>query len=245
MFFLGKWLRLKRRQKQANQLGFKFKRAAGFRPPECIQINGKDLKLHFPDEVGTVNDFLSIFLDDDYRLGRVNWPVSTVLDIGANLGFFSIAARNAFPGATIHAYEPNSDLGKYLQPHAGQAGFELNFEAVGMEQGTVSLDIRGETNQTRSKADEGGTIPQVAFREAIKRLGGTVDVAKVDCEGAEWEFLEDKEAWQNVRFLAMEYHLWPGKRGHYDIQMVLRGLGFQILHTKPIADYGLIYALRN
>ena len=70
------------------------------------------MKLSFPDEVGVVNDFLSIFLDDDYRLDRVKWPVGTVLDIGANLGFFSIAARNAFPEATIHAYEPNHELEK-------------------------------------------------------------------------------------------------------------------------------------
>ena len=60
--------------------------------------------------MGTLNDFLSIFLDDDYYLERQNKEVSSVLDIGANLGFFSIAARNAFPNATIHSYEPNEDL---------------------------------------------------------------------------------------------------------------------------------------
>jgi FkbM family methyltransferase len=244
MLSLGKWFRLKRRQKRARKLGFDFKRSAGFRPPVKIKINGRDFPISYPEEVGVINDFLSIFLDDDYRLERVNWPVKTVLDIGANLGFFSIAARNAFPEATIHAYEPNEDLDRYLVPHSKEGKFKLHREAVGLESGRVSLDIRGETNQTRSKADDTGGIPQVAFRETIERLGGQVDVAKVDCEGAEWEFLEDKEAWQKVRFLAMEYHLWPGNRGHYDIQMILREQGFHILQARPIEDYGLVYAIR-
>lgn len=54
--------------------------------------------------------FFSIFLDDDYFIDRITRPVSTVLDIGANIGFFSIAARKSFPQATIHSYEPNIKL---------------------------------------------------------------------------------------------------------------------------------------
>ena len=244
MFFLGKWFRLRRRRRRAARLGFQFQRASGFRPPKQIEIQGRRMKLSFPDEVGVVNDFLSIFLDDDYRLDRVKWPVGTVLDIGANLGFFSIAARNAFPEATIHAYEPNHELEKYLGTHAKQARFDIHYEAVGMEDGHARLDIRGETNQTRSQADESGDIPQVAFRKAVERLGGRVDFAKIDCEGAEWEFLEDEDAWRNVHFLAMEYHLWPGKKHHFDIELALRKLRFHILYQKPIEDYGLVYAMR-
>ena len=235
---------MRRRRKRAVRLGFDFKRASGFNPPNEIEVGGRLFKLSFPDEVGTVNDFLSIFLDDDYRLERLKWPVRTVLDIGATLGFFSIAARNAFPDATIHAYEPNQSLRSYLEPHARQAGFEVHYEAVGMEDGHVRLDVRGETNQTRSEVDESGDVPQVAFRKAIDRLGGQVDFAKIDCEGAEWGFLEDKKSWECISFLSMEYHLWPGRKVHYDIAMSLRKLGFQVLHQLPIDDYGLIYAMR-
>jgi len=244
MFFLKKWLRLRRRRKRAARLGFEFKRSAGFEPPKHIDVRGKRLKLSFPDEVGTVNDFLTIFLDDDYRLELHKWEVSTVLDIGANLGFFSVAARNAFPDARIHAYEPNKALSKHLRTHAGQAGFDVHYEAVGLEDGHVKLDLRGDTNQTRSQVDEQGDVPQVAFRKAVERLGGRVDFAKIDCEGAEWEFLEDKEPWQQVNYLSMEYHLWPGQKTHYDIHIALRNLGFQVLRLKPIEDYGLVYAMR-
>ena len=244
MFLFGKWFRLRRRRKRAARLGFEFKRASGFQPPRQIEVQGRPLTLSFPDEVGTTNDFLSIFLDDDYRLERQRWPVSTVLDIGANLGFFSIAARNAFPEAKIHAYEPNQTLQEYLNPHAEQASFDINYEAVGLDEGRVTLDVRGETNQTRSQLDESGDVPQVAFRKAVDRLGGRVDFAKIDCEGAEWEFLEDTDTWKKVHFLAMEYHLWPGNKYHHDAQVALRKLGFQILHQIPIDDYGLIYAMR-
>ncbi|MBT3468578.1 MAG: FkbM family methyltransferase [Opitutae bacterium] len=244
MFFLRKWFRLRRRRKRALRLGFEFKRAAGFEPPNQIEVQGHSLSLYFPNEVGTTNDFLSIFLDDDYRLDRQKWAVSTVLDIGANLGFFSIAARNAFPEAKIHAYEPNQSLQEYLNPHASQASFNINYEAVGLDDGCVTLDVRGETNQTRSQSDESGDVPQIAFRKAVDRLGGRVDFAKIDCEGAEWEFLEDTDTWKNVHFLAMEYHLWPGNKYHHDADVALRKLGFQILQQIPIDNYGLIYAMR-
>ena len=242
--FLKKWLRLLRRKKRAARLGFEFKRSAGFILPPQIQVQGKPLKLSFPPEVGTINDFLTIFLDDDYRLELHQWEVSTVLDIGANLGFFSVAARNAFPDAKIHAYEPNQKLSKHLRIHASQANFDVHYEAVGLADGHVSLDFRGDTNQTRSQIDVEGDVPQVAFRKAVERLGGQVDFAKIDCEGAEWEFLQDEEPWQKVNFLAMEYHLWPGTKTHYDIHIALRKLGFQVLRLKPIEDYGLVYAMR-
>ena len=218
---------------------------AGFQPPRKIQCKGSSFDLFFPDEIGTSIDFLSIFLDDDYLLETQSGKVSTVLDIGANLGFFSVAARDAFPNATIHSYEPNKELREYLEPHAKQADFEIHYEAVGMEDGWVNLDIRGETNQTRSQVNADGEIPQVAFRKTVERLHGKVDFAKIDCEGAEWEFLEDKEAWQNIRFLAMEYHLWVGEKSHQDADLALRALDFEILHQIPIEDYGLIYGART
>ena len=79
-------------------------------------------------------------------------------------------------------------------------------------------------------------------------MGAPVDLAKVDCEGAEWEFLADREAWESVRNATMEYHLLhePERRSHDDIWRALTDLGFTVKDQARFHDStGLIFATRN
>ena len=105
------------------------------------------------------------------------------------------------------------DLHAELEPHlrrqAEAASFQYFLEAVGLEAGRVSLDRDPDPVLTRSRPAPEGQVPQVAFRDALGRLGGRADLVKVDCEGAEWSFLGDRDSWRQVRYLSMEYHLWP------------------------------------
>jgi hypothetical protein len=84
----------------------------------------------------------------------------------------------------------------------------------------------------------------VAFGTAIDRIGGSVDLAKVDCEGAEWLLFQDADNWKSVKNLSLEYHLWPD-RTHQEIRDVIQNLGFQIKNQTPIEDYGLLLASRQ
>lgn len=115
---------------------------------------------------------------------------------------FSIAARNRFTQAIIHAYEPNPNLESYLKHQSEIANFEYFMEAVGVQDGKVTLDIREVSGKTRSTVSESGDIPMVSLKRAIERIGGRVDLAKVDCEGAEWLLFEDTDTWQLVQNLA-------------------------------------------
>ena len=145
--------------------------------------------------------FVELMLDDCYRLREIarEADIATVLDIGANVGLFSIAARAAFPRSKIHAYEPNSVLSRCLRRHAEQAGFEPFAEAVGHEAGMVSLAVDSQSSLLSStRHDPDGSIPQIAFATALDRLGGPVDLVKLDCEGAEWEILADQSSWSRL-----------------------------------------------
>ena len=123
-----------------------------------------------------------------------------ILDIGANVGLFGVAARSAFPQATIHGYEPNTALEPYLAYQARVASLEYFLEAVGRRAGRVHLEVNeAELVHSSSRPDPAGTTPQIALRTAIERIGGSVDLIKMDCEGAEWEMLEDQEIWRTVR----------------------------------------------
>ena len=232
------------RRKRAKKLGLEFQRAANFKIPNNLLINGDRKSVSLPIENGVKVAFVEILLDDCYGLEELHQPILNVLDIGANVGLFSIAARNRFPQAVIHAYEPNPYLEKHLQIQADAADFDYFMEAVGREDGKVALEFQEDSVLTRSRVHEAGEIPQVAFRNAIERLGGSVDLAKVDCEGAEWLLFQDPEPWQSVHNLSLEYHLWPDHK-HDEIRQVIQNLGFQPKKQIPIENYGLLLASRQ
>ena len=204
--------------------------------------------VRLPEENGVKVAFIDLLLDDCYRCGELKHrgeDVKTVLDIGGNVGLFGLAARKAFPAAKIHSYEPNKLLEPYLAIQAEAAGFEYFMEAVGLQRGTISLAIHEDSVQTRSVQNSGGRIPQIAFREAIERLGGEVDLLKLDCEGDEWTIFQDKESWQHVKHVCMEYHLFKLGQTEQGVRDRLSDLGFEITSFVPIQHFGLVTATRD
>src|SRR5262249_26819485 len=144
-----------------------------------------------------------------------------------NVGLFALAARLHFPQAAIYCYEPNPALEPHLRHHADVVGATYFMEAVGSKEGAISLQP-GENSLVSVAIDTGeGDIPRRAFADIVARIG-TVDVLKLDCEGAEWELFADPVPWRNVRSLVMEYHLWarPGSTTD-DLKRRLTSIGFE------------------
>ena len=122
--------------------------------------------------------------------------VKRVLDIGANQGLFALAARRQFPSAEIVCYEPNEQLATVLDHNSDQLNAKVWYEAVTREDCKVELEI-GETDlQNTTKVSSNGEINGVAFKKAIERAGGTIDLLKLHCEGGEWELFEDEKSWE-------------------------------------------------
>jgi hypothetical protein len=69
------------------------------------------------------------FLDDCYGIESIGHPVRTVLVFGAHAGFLSMHARNTYPDAIIHAYEPNPNMKQFLEHQSGIEGFTYSLEA--------------------------------------------------------------------------------------------------------------------
>lgn len=214
-----------------------------------VRIANRAVQIILPEGERRAQTFelASMVYFDCYRLARVQRPVSTVLDIGANLGFFALAARRRFPEAKIHSYEPNEDLKPYLEAHCSAAGADHFLAAVGAASGRVDLDKHGSTLHSVSHECEDGATPQIAFAESVERLG-TVDLLKLDCEGAEWDIFSDPRPWANVRNLAMEYHLWARPSLSIDdLRHHLSALGFSEILIEPdrTGDWGMAWATRN
>lgn len=213
-----------------------------------VNIGNKTVEVDFPEGERETQkwELIRLLFFDCYKLSRMTKPVATVLDIGANLGFFALAARKAFPEAKIHCYEPNLQLEPYLSKHCTAADAEYFLSAVGACEARVRLETKGNSLHSVSRVDPESATTQIAFAEAVARLG-EVDVLKLDCEGAEWDIFSDPRPWAHVRQVAMEYHLWARPALSINsLRAELSRLGFQEISTTPDpypgANWGLAWA---
>lgn len=240
---LERVITLLRLRRNARRYGIPFRRRANFSVPTKI---GGNRALAFPPEAGTRNDFLGIFVEDVYRINQIRSKVARVLDIGANVGFFGVAAKIAFPQAELHAYEPFQQLAEYLEPNRSEFDFRVFYEAVGGRAGWVSLEVSGDSNQTRVREGGRNPVPRTAIADAIGRMGGNIDLAKLDCEGSEWEMFSEGDGWSEISRLAMEYHNFDGQP-HDQVARELDRLGFAVVQQRfdPAARFGLIYGINR
>ena len=167
------------------------------------------------------------------------------MDIGANVGLFALAARRAFPDAAIYCYEPNPLVLDHLRSHCASVGARLNEAAVGKTTGAVSLERSINSLHTVTNLSAGGGVPLESFSSVVASIGD-IDLLKLDCEGAEWDILECRDAWRSVRSLTMEYHLWakPGSTPD-SLRRQLSALGFSQIEFEPSLNGPCGFAFAN
>jgi len=237
---------LKRRRKWA-QVGVYFLRTKPVQTRQ-LTIAGKVIPLLFPpgEKERHHYELGEIYLADCYKLRGLK-EIHTIVDIGANVGLFSMIARHHFPQARIDAYEPNPGLLEIIESHLRPLGINLYHEAVGLENGRSSpVNTRGSLDY-QVMVDPSGDLPMAGVSTVLERIGGTIDLLKMDCEGGEWEILQSNEFMRNVRTLAMEYH--PRKQNVpvlNELILLLRRHKFhQVeIHQRVDESWGLLHATR-
>lgn len=220
-----------------------------FRMPARVRVAHRSVALQIPEDDGVAADFISCILRNDYGLGRGLSRISTIVDVGANLGFFSLAARARYPTAAIHAYEPNPRIQPLLRSNTSGMGILIHPEAVGRSDGVGRLIDDGPSNQARIAAGEDGPfnceVPQVSLAEVLRRAGARIDLLKLDCEGAEWQILQPDPCWEFIRNIRIEYHLFHGETAEQAERAVLE-LGFRILQSRRFnPQSGMVWAARD
>lgn len=199
-----------RRRRNARRFGIPFTRSATFRVPAEIKVQRRRIPLQLPsDDCAAEKIFQEIFLDNSYRLERLPIVPRTILDVGAHLGFTSIALSSCFPGATIHGYEPDPLNYQYLEKNASAQKIITHNQAIGARFGSAAIKrkmFRGMRagNATKVIFDAEGEVEVVPLSEAVSRIGGGVDLVKIDCDGSEWSILEPADALAQVKYLIME-----------------------------------------
>jgi FkbM family methyltransferase len=212
--------------------------------PDSLRLCDRVLKLAVPAEVRAGLVFINLALDDEYGLRELPYQPRTILDIGANFGLFSLLAAHNFRNAKIHAYEPNPRIFPYASKNLRLIDATVFQAGVGSRSGFAEIIERKDSLSARTIFSNQGSIQIVAFRRAIERMGSTVDLLKLDCEGAEWDIFQDTDAFQKVRLVRMEYHLTDGHRLE-DLKACAKKLCFQIDRLSSNQRFGIAWLSRR
>jgi FkbM family methyltransferase len=123
-----------------------------------------------------------------------------VIDIGANIGAFTLDCAMRFPTARLEAYEPNPAAFRMLKENIAANRLEHRVraypEAVGRACGALELWGSGRSitatayPHSADRVDSPTVCPMIDLRTAVSRTSGTVAVVKLDAEGAEADILE-------------------------------------------------------
>ena len=175
-----------------------------------------------------------------------------VLDVGANIGLFSIWIARRAPLARVFAFEPmpenSAALLRNLKGWAHR--IELREVAIGAATGVGVMENGGERTLDHRLATNtgqaGATVPVMTLDDAVGLADkAMIDLLKIDIEGAEADVLAaaSPSALRRVRRIAIEYHdhIRPGTLR--DVQKLLApnhritdvsGTSYGILHAELI-----------
>jgi FkbM family methyltransferase len=241
---MNRYRLLSRRVWRAAKLGFPFWGTSFSSFPRSIWLNGARIRLSAPVERSLVNDVINVWLDDEYGLSQLTeTPPKTVVDLGANIGLFSIWAKRYFPGAIIHAYEPNPRILKYTQQNTADLDIQVVASAVGCTSGHARIHDGGDSRRAYTSRSPDGNVELISLPEIVGRIGDRVDLMKLDIEGAEWELFEDPCSFDGVGIVRMEYHLGRDRTLH-DVVNAAERLSFRIEKLAPNNGFGIMWLRR-
>jgi FkbM family methyltransferase len=173
------------------------------------------------------------FQDIKRQLGRQS--IRTIFDVGANKGETALVFRAVYPSATIHCFEPNSELSGIL--NASLAELDVHTVALSSKIGEAGFDRSKATSDLFSLTDElSGEIVRLETIDnfCLTNLVGHIDYLKIDTEGHDLEVLRGAAkmlADEAIDIVQAEVSMNPDNRlhvGFLEVQNFLQQYGYRI-----------------
>ncbi|HEY3488861.1 MAG TPA: FkbM family methyltransferase [Candidatus Deferrimicrobiaceae bacterium] len=152
-------------------------------------------------------------------------PGDRVVDLGANVGLFSLLAASA--GARVIAVEGQSgfipEIGKNLERNGVRDRVSIEFGLIGAGTGVLS----GEDGKKRC-SHWFETPPVLSMASLLEKNGfDGIDFLKMDIEGSEFDLFASAGEWlDSVGFIAMEIH--PRFGDVVAFRKLLESRGFEV-----------------
>jgi FkbM family methyltransferase len=181
-----------------------------------------------------------------------------VVDIGANIGIFSMLAA-ASQSSRVFAFEPHPGNIRFLRRNVSanrMVNVTVSESAVsdlsGWQRLYINTNAAGHSLYATTAADCGcddirvptTTLPEIMDTNHLDR----VDFLKIDCEGSEGAILLSTPAdyLKKIGRLAIEFHDNVSVIAHEQIQALLAQHGFRTaLRWDGVSPFGLLYARQN
>jgi FkbM family methyltransferase len=190
--------------------------------------------------------FYEVFMKSCYfNAGQVLRPGDAVIDVGANVGFFSIqAAARVGPTGSVVAFEPHPDTFAQLQRNVATSGMRnirARQAAVTSHSGSAVLffgdtpiysslfrSVDAQPRDASSVEVPTTTLADIMRDEGMQRC----QYLKMDCEGGEYAICESlsPEVAGRIAQITLELHRVPG-RDLSSLEHSLASVGFR-LHNR-------------
>jgi len=175
---------------------------------------------------------------------------AVVVDVGANIGDFTIQVAALCPRGRIYAIEPISHNARMIQLNSllnGMSNITVLTVALGCGEGDIAIHLAGSQSSGHFFSDRRPkeTVRQITLQRLMRECSiERIDLLKLDCEGAEWDILPScGELFPRIDQICMEFHPredWTGAR----LAAWLRDFGYQVRHTQGGWN-GLLWATRR
>lgn len=160
----------------------------------------------------------SIICHDEYQLRPFigsKHKIDYIVDIGANIGAFSLMAHSIFPEANILAIEADPENYEYLTANCGEIENISLLQTAALYNNRKVYSHRNHTNSggyfvheipdTESVSVPSDSINNILRQKEIPRI----DILKVDTEGCEVEIfrcLVDHDWMKLIKWIRFEWH---------------------------------------
>ena len=164
------------------------------------------------------NTLQELFLREDYKdiLPLLPAGPARVVDVGANIGAFTIWLKSRHGISEAFCFEPEQTSRNLLRANLALNDCEAHVSgnALGGNSRTISLSpnlVHPQATNIYHRQENDAptqTIRVVALREWLAATPGEFDLLKLDCEGAEWEIIESatREDLSRFKVAIIEVH---------------------------------------
>ena len=194
-------------------------------------------------ETDSYDSFSQIFIQQEYSDFIPDEPITKILDIGANYGYFSLWFQSKRSQDKIYStlIEPSlrcrRSLEKLVKLPRLQNRFQYLQRAVGDPKEPLIKFFDRPYMAGSIFESEHSDPPYHAntlkSSEVLSSNSSSYDLIKCDIEGGEWDLLiHYPSILKNSKFLVMEWHSWHSGGGSFpQIEKKLHEIGFQIIKS--------------